>query len=190
VLPAGVLADLYSRDGLSAGDVGRKLDTSRNVVLRNAHDLGIPVRTGGTVPQSGPDEIELIDALYADGPVAGVLAECNIPRVPAGAPIWQRFPEPIPLTRQLVAGLYWHCGVGLHHIELLTGQPAQTVRGFMRRTGMTPRHPGGRSPFLRRWRTGSSQDENPSPENPRPGPRTGRVRGATAAAGTQRETNN
>jgi hypothetical protein len=27
-----------------------------------------------------------------------------------------------------------------------------TVRGFMRRTGITPRHRGGRSPFLRRWR--------------------------------------
>jgi hypothetical protein len=176
VLPADVLADLYSRDGLSADDVGRKLDTSRNVVLRSAHDLGFPVRIGGAVPQSGPDEIELIDALYADDVVAGVLAEHNIPHVPAGGPIWQRFPEPIPLTRQLVADLYSHGGVGLHHIELLTGQPAQTVRGFMRRTGMTPRHPGGRSPFLRRWRTGSSRDENPSSGSPRPGSRTGRVR--------------
>jgi len=173
VLPAGVLADLYSRDGLSADDVGRKLDTSRNVVLRSAHDLGFPVRIGGAVPQSGPDEIELIDALYADDLVAGVLAEHNIPRVPAGGPIWQRFPEPIPLTRQLVADLYAHCGVGLHHIELLTGQPAQTARGFIHRIGMTPRHPGGRSPFLRRWRTGSSQDENPSSGTR--GPRTGHV---------------
>jgi len=173
VLPPGVLADLYSRDGLSADDVGRKLDTSRNVVLRSAHDLGFPVRVGGTVPQSGPDEIELIDALYADDLVADVLAEHNIPHVPAGGPIWQRFPEPIPLTRQLVADLYSRCGVGLHHIELLTGQPTQTARGFMRRTGMTPRHPGGRSPFLRRWRTGSSQDENPSSGTR--GPRTGHV---------------
>jgi hypothetical protein len=35
---------------------------------------------------------------------------------------------------------------------LLTGQPAMTVRGFMRRAGIPLRHPGGRTPFLRRWR--------------------------------------
>ncbi len=37
-------------------------------------------------------------------------------------------------------------------LPLLTGQPAITVRGFMRREGIPVRHPGGRTPFLRRWR--------------------------------------
>ena len=122
VLQAGALRDLYSRDGLAADDVGRKLDASRKVVLRNAHDLGLPVRVGGAVPQSGPAEIELVNALYADALVDGVLAEHKIPRVPAGGPIWQRFPEPVPLSSRLVADLYWRCGVGLQHIELLTGR--------------------------------------------------------------------
>ena len=63
--------------------------------------------------------------------------------------------RPVPLTRELVADLYWRCGIGLHHIELLTGQPAHTVRGFMRRARIPVRHPGGRSPFLRRWRAGT-----------------------------------
>ena len=148
VLPASVLWDLYSRDGLSADEVGRRLDTTRTAVLRNAHDLGLPVRTGGCVPLPGPNEIELVNALYADERVCAVLAEHQIPQVPAGGPIWQRFPQPLPLTRRLVEDLYWRCGVGLHHIELLTGQPAKTVRGFMRGTGITPRHTGGRSPFL------------------------------------------
>jgi len=152
VLPASALWDLYCRDGLSADEVGRRLDTTRTVVLRNAHDLGLPVRAGGCVPLPGPAEIELVSALYADGLVCAVLAEHQIPQVPAGGPIWQRFPQPVPLTRRLVEDLYGRCGAGLHHIELLTGQPAMTVRGFMRRTGITPRHRGGRSPFLRRWR--------------------------------------
>jgi len=152
VLPASALWDLYCRDGLSADEVGRRLDTTRTVVLRNAHDLGLPVRMGGCVPLPGPAEIELVSALYADELVCAVLAEHQIPQVPAGGPIWQRFPQPVPLTRRLVEDLYGRCGAGLHHIELLTGQPAMTVRGFMRRTGITPRHRGGRSPFLRRWR--------------------------------------
>jgi hypothetical protein len=151
-LPAEALQLLYHVQGLSADDVGRKLGTSRKAVLRTAHDLGLPVRTGGTVAPAGPDEIQLIDALYADQFVATVLADHNIVPVVPGGPIWQRFPEPVPLTRQLVTDLYWRCGAGLHHIELLTGQPAQTVRNFMRRTGITTRHPGGRSPFMRRWR--------------------------------------
>ena len=166
VLPADVLTDLYAVDGLSADDVGRKLGTSRKVVLRNAHDLGLPVRTGGPVPLTSPEEIELINALYADSVVAGVLAEHKIPQVPPGGPIWQRFPEPAPLTRKLIDDLYWRCGIGLSHIELLTGQPAQTVRGFMRRSGITVRHPGGRSPFLRRWRTGSAGPGNPAAADP------------------------
>ena len=158
VLPPEALWDLYSRDGLSADDVGRKLGTSRKAVLRNAHDQGLPVRVGGAVHQSGPTEIELVSALYADALVDEVLAKHKIPRVPPGGPIWQRFPEPVPLSRQLMTDLYWRCGVGLNHIELLTGQPAQTVGGFMRRAGIAIRHPGGRSPFLRRWRTGSAEN--------------------------------
>ena len=167
VIPAEVLWDLYGRDGLPADDVGRRLGTSRKVVLRNAHDLGFPVRTGGSVPRSGPREIELVSALYADELVDAVLAQHKIPRVPAGGPIWRRFPEPIPLTRQLVEDLYGRCGLGLNHIELLTGQPAQTVAGLMRRCGITRRHPGGLSPFLRRWRTGSAGDKRLSPGDTR-----------------------
>jgi hypothetical protein len=75
--------------------------------------------------------------------VAAVLSEHMLAHVPAGGPIWKRFPEPVPLSRPLVEDLHWRCGVGLHHIELLTGQPAQTVRGFMRRCGI-PRPPSRR----------------------------------------------
>lgn len=152
-VPAETLRDLYEQLGMTAAEVGKLIGTSRNTVLRSAHTLGVPVRTGGAVPLSGPDQIELVRALYSDDLIASALDAHDIPRVLPGGPIWQRFPEPVPLSTPLVKELYWHCGAGLSHIELLTGQPAMTVRGFMRREGIPVRHPGGRTPFLRRWRT-------------------------------------
>jgi hypothetical protein len=162
MVPAEVLGELYTRLGLSADEVGRRLGTSRNTVLRSAHALGVPVRASGAVPVQGPEEIELVEALYADPLIAAALNALDVPRVPPGAPLWQRFPDPVPLTVPLVKDLYWGCGAGLDHIELLTGQPSMTVRGFMRRAGIPLRHPGGRTPFLRRWRA-SRQAVRPSP---------------------------
>jgi hypothetical protein len=167
-VPAEILHDLYRQLGMTAAEVGESFGTSRNTVLRSAHALGVPVRIGGTAPGSGPDEIELVRALYDDVLIASVLDAHDIARVPPGKPIWARFPEPVPLSTPLVKDLYWYCGAGLNHIELLTGQPAMTVRGFMRREGIPLRHPGGRTPFLRRWRdgrdpTGSVQASQPGP---------------------------
>jgi hypothetical protein len=155
-VPAEILHDLYSRLGLTAAEVGESSGTSRNAVLRSAHALGVPVRVGGIATRSGPDEIELVKALYEDVLIASVLDAYDIAHVPPGNPIWARFPEPVPLSAPLVKDLYWYCGAGLNHIELLTGQPAMTVRGFMRREGIPLRHPGGRTPFLRRWWAGEA----------------------------------
>lgn len=111
-----------------------------------------------------PGEIELIRALYADPLIAAALAAHDVPRVPAGGSLSRRFPKPVPLTTSLVKDLYWGCGTGLNHIELLTGQPAESIRGFMRRAGIPLRHTGGRTPFLRRWRSGpSAGDPSESP---------------------------
>jgi hypothetical protein len=154
-VPAETLTELSEQQGMTAAEVGKVIGASRTTVLRSAHDLGVAVRTGdGAVPPSGPDEIELVRALYNDDLIASVLRARDIPQVPPGRPIWARFPEPIPLSAPLVKDLYWYCGAGLSHIELLTGQPAMTVRGFMRREGIPLRHAGGRTPFRRRWRTG------------------------------------
>jgi hypothetical protein len=151
-VPADVLDLLYTRLGMTAAEVGKRLGMSANTVLRSAHALGVPVRSGGAVRVPAPGEIELISALYGDRLIDEVLTAHGIPRVPAGGSISDRFPTPVPLTTPLVKDLYWGCGVGLNHIELLTGQAAQTVLGFMRRAGIPLRRPGGRSPFLRRWR--------------------------------------
>lgn len=153
IVPAATLRDLYKQLGMTADEVGKLVGTSRSTVLRSAHAFGVPVRTGGPAPLSGPGEIELVRALYEDDLIASVLHAHDIRRVPPGGPIWERFPEPVPLSTPLVKDLYWNCGAGLSHIELLTGQPAMTVRGYMRRQGIPLRHPGGRTPFMRRWRT-------------------------------------
>jgi hypothetical protein len=151
-VPAHVLEALYAELGLTAAEVGERVGMSANTVLRSAHAWGVPVRSGGAVPLAEPEEIQLLIALYADPVVGAALTAHGIHRVPAGGPVSQRFPAPMPLTSVLVKDLYWGCGVGLNHIELLTGQPAESVRGFMRRAGIPLRQPGGRTPFLRRWR--------------------------------------
>lgn len=146
------LAALYLRAGMSADETGRLLGVSRKVVLRSAHDQGLPVRMGGPPPSRGPSEIELLSALYADPAVRRVLDRHGVPVVTATGPIWQRFPEPRPLTVGLVTELYDGCGLAAHHIELLTGRPAAAARTLLRSAGIEPRPAGGRSPFLRRWR--------------------------------------
>jgi hypothetical protein len=148
------LAALYVRAGLSAAQAGRLLGTSGHVVLRAAHDHGIPVRVGGPPPAGGPTQIELVRALYADPLIQQTLDRHGMRRVPAGGPISQRFPGPIRVGPELAKELYESCGLGLHHIELLSGQPAETVRAALRARGVRLRSPGGRSPFMRRWRAG------------------------------------
>lgn len=154
-LPAEALVQLYVIAGLSAADTGRVLGASRQIVLRSAHDQGLPVRVGGPEPSHGPAEIELVNALYADALVLRTLARHSVARRPAGGPIWQRFPVPLPVSGELAEELYVTCGLGARHIELLTGQPAQTILRLLRTHGVARRPPGGRTPFLRRWRAGS-----------------------------------
>ena len=153
-VPADTLIRLYVSAGLSAADTGRLLGVSGQIVLRAAHDDGLAVRVGGPEPGHGPTEIELIDALYTDPLVRHTLTRHHISRRPAGGPIWQRFPVPVPVSAELAEELYVSCGLGVRHIELLTGRPAQTILRLLRAQEITRRPPGGRSPFMRRWRAG------------------------------------
>jgi hypothetical protein len=160
-LPADLLQKWYVTAGLSAAEAGRLLGVSGQIVLRAAHDEGLPVRTGGPRPRRGPAEIELIDALYADQTVRHALGRHGIPARPPGGPIWQRFPVPLQLSPQLAEELYAGCGLAARHIELLTGQPSQTVLGLLKAHGITRRPAGGRSPFMRRWRAGNQAAARP-----------------------------
>jgi hypothetical protein len=148
------LDGLYVRDGLSAEEVGKLIGVSRRIVLRSAHDQGLPVRVGGAPPLRGPSEIELITALYADPQVRRVLDRHGVPMVQLSGPIWERFPTPHPLSVSLVTDLYEGCGLSLRHIELLTGRPAAAAAALLSASGIQLRPAGGRSPFMRRWREG------------------------------------
>lgn len=83
---------LYSRAGLSADETGKQLGVSRMIVLRSAHDQGVPVRVGGPPPSQGPTEIELLVALYADPQVRDTLDRHSVPVVLSGGPLWEAFP--------------------------------------------------------------------------------------------------
>jgi hypothetical protein len=155
------LDTLYVKAELSAEEVGEVLDASRGTVLRNAHETGLPVRIGGPAPRSGPESIELIDALYADPLVAAALERHRVPVRGSGGRLWERFPQPVPLTGPMLADLYAECGISITHIELLTGRPAVTVQRALITAGIMLRSPGGRSPFMRRWRQSARNESQP-----------------------------
>lgn len=158
--PPESVAELYVAAGLSAAEAGQILGVSRQIILRTAHDEGLPVRVGGQEPSHGPADIELVRALYADPLVRHGLSRYGIAPRPAGGPIWRRFPDALPVSPQLAEELYVQCGLAARHIELLTGQPSQTVLRLLQAHGIDRRPPGGRAPFLRRWRAA---------QGPRPG---------------------
>ena len=80
-----------------------------------------------------------------------------MPRRPAGGEIAARFPDPVPLTPQLLDELYHGAGCSSGQIELLTGQPQVVVRAAMRRLGIALR-PEHMSPALLRLRAAARQD--------------------------------
>ena len=153
---------LYMQGELSAAEVARKVGCSSRIVLRLIHDMGWPVRVGGRALRHGPEDIELICALYGDNLVAAALLRHGIPRVEPGGPIWQRFPSPLTLTPPMVRELYVTCGLSTRQIELLTGQPSDTVGLRLRDMGVQLRPKDGRSPFLKRWRAEVAGQEHPS----------------------------
>jgi hypothetical protein len=152
------LTTLYLRAGLSADEVGELLGVSHRIVLRSAHDQGLPVRVGGAPPSRGPADIELLTALYEDPDVRRVLDLHGVPVVQEPGPIWRRFPAPHRLTAALVTELYEGCGLSSQHIEMLTGRPAAAARALLRASAVPLRPAGGRSPFMRRWRKAGHGD--------------------------------
>ena len=144
---------LYVEQGWNAGRVGAELGVSRTLILRTVHDHGWPFRIGGPPPRSDLQEIALIRALYEGEQVARVLAEWHLPEVSPGGPMWHRFPHPLAVPPDLLQQLYVDCGLSLSQIELPSGQPTSTLSQRLGAIGIRSRSPGGRSPFLRRWRT-------------------------------------
>jgi hypothetical protein len=124
------------------------------VLVRLSEEQRMPGPQVAPPSSRGPSEIELLGALYADPEVRRVLDRHGVPVVIPAGPPWKRLPAPQPLTAGLVSDLYEGCGLGLHHIELLTGRPAAAAGALLRASGVKLRPPGGRSPFTDRWRPG------------------------------------
>ncbi|HEX7658605.1 MAG TPA: hypothetical protein VF444_03925 [Pseudonocardiaceae bacterium] len=151
-----VLAELMMRHDMPGTEVSRRTGEPYPAVLRSAHALGLPVQLGGPPPRTGRRRIRTLDALYADALVMTALRRFDVPVVPPGRPLWERFPEPVALTRPLLTVLYLECGLSSPHIELLTGQPAATVRRRLREFDIPLRPAGGRAPVWSRWRLSNS----------------------------------
>ena len=120
---------LYVDAQQTAEDVGAILDIPGRIVLRTGHAHGLPIRQGGRPVVSAT--VELIEGLYADDEIAAALDRHQVPRRAPGGGIAERFPEPVPLSPELLTDLYTGAGCSSPQIELLTGQPQVIVRARM-----------------------------------------------------------
>jgi hypothetical protein len=165
----GADRELVTRLLYAAVTEARPPRTRRRLARRSAEDERLdqamaeltaeqqgPVPPALPPPWRGPSELELLTALYADPEVRQVLDGHGVPVASLTGPAWKRFPAPQPLTAGLVGDLYEGCGLSLHHIELLTGRPAAAAGALLRVSGIKLRPPGGRSPFMDRWRPGKA----------------------------------
>ena len=155
--PVDQVRKLYVESEWSAADVAAQLDSTINVVLRTGHAHGVPIRQGGGGSPAVTAAVALIDSLYRDEQISEVLDRHAVPRRPAGGDIAVRFPDPVPLTAELLDELYHGAGCSSSQIELLTGQPQIVVRDNMHRLGI-PLRPEHMSPALLRLRAAARQD--------------------------------
>jgi len=155
--PIDKVRKLYVESEWSAQDVAAQLDSTINVVLRTGHAHGVPIRQGGGGRPTVTAAVALIDGLYRDEQISEVLDRHAVPKRPAGGDIAVRFPDPVPLTAQLLDELYHEAGCSSGQIELLTGQPQIVVRANMNRLGI-PLRPEHMSPALLRLRAAARQD--------------------------------
>lgn len=144
------LTKLYVMAELPADQVGERLGTTRRLVLASAHEKGVPVRPGGIRDRNRG--LAIIAALYEDDDVVDVLRRFGVPFAARGGPITKRFPQPVPLTADLLRELYERIGLSTVQIELITGQPAATVRRRLAVFAIPRRPAGGLAPFTRRAR--------------------------------------
>lgn len=156
-VPIKQLRKLYTESEWSAQDVAAQLDSTVQVVLRTGHAHGVPIRQGGAGAPAVTATVALIESLYRDEEIREVLDRHAVPRRPAGGDIAARFPDPVPMTAQLLDELYHGAGCSSGQIELLTGQPQSVVRASMHHLNIAVR-PEHMSPALRRLRAAARQD--------------------------------
>lgn len=152
------ICNLYVRKELPAEAVGDQLGVSRRIVLRAAHNHGLPVRPGGA--PSATSVVQLIEALYNDPGVRRALRRHRIAIVARPGMLHERFPCPARLSPPLLRELYVDCGLSSFQIELVTGQPSSAVLRGLESVGIERRPKGGLSPFMARWRKERSKSQS------------------------------
>jgi transposase len=155
-LATELLEELYVRRGYSADQVAEATGVSRREVLDSLHDAGLPVR----VPAPDGEQHVLLEELYGDATVVATLRSHRVPLAPQPGLLHERFPVPAAVSDLLLKDLYVSCGLSTVQMELVTGQPAATLREALKRVGIPLRGAGGLSPFSRRCR-GLPPDSGP-----------------------------
>jgi hypothetical protein len=139
--------------------IAAELDTTIQLVLRALHEHGIPVRRGGaprtrdtadTRERAADTALRRLTALYQDPDVVALLREHHIPQRPMPGTITERFPTPVPVTREFLTAAYTDIGLAAAHIEQLTGQPAERILQQLHHHQIPVRHTLARSPWLQR----------------------------------------
>jgi hypothetical protein len=149
-VPRASLVALYVNAELPADQVAARLGATRGRVLASAHEQGVPVRPGGA--SCNERAVVLLAALYDDEQLTGVLQRHGVPLVRHSGSVIDRFPTPAAFPPGLAKDLYLGCGLSTVQIELVTGQPAATVRRRLIGAGVALRRAGGLAPFTRRAR--------------------------------------
>ena len=141
------LRALYVDEQRSARQIADHFGVDTALVNFALHTHRIPVRHGGNGLQQ--DAVVLLDALYADGQIVGLLERHHVPVRRRAGTLAQRFPHPAPLDAALVDELYANLGLSATHISLITGHSASNVLDLLRRHG-TPSRTASRSPWYER----------------------------------------
>ena len=129
--PPEALVEHYIRAGLTAAETGRRLGVPGRVVLRTAHDQGLPVRIGGPEPRHGPSEIELGRRPVCRSPGAADAVLVRHTRSPSRRAHLASVPYPCGHRRQ----------VGQRTIRLLRAGPAPYRAGNRAACGDCPEPP-------------------------------------------------
>lgn len=154
------MRSLYVAAELTADTVATQIRSTRGRVLATAHEEGLPVRPGGS--STSGRGVRILAALYDDDDVLTALHRHAVPIVNSPGTITERFPIPHPVTTELVGDLYCRCGLSTTQIELVTGQPAATIRRRLIRNGIPLRSTGGLAPFTRRARSQQAKQQQTS----------------------------
>lgn len=150
------IRELYQDRQWSSPEIAAHLGISTNQVLRVLHEHDIPVRIGPSKRTPDPDSARLT-ALYNDPDVRDLLRRHRIPRRKITGGIAERFPQPHPVTYQLLVDAYLTIGLSAAHIEQITGTSAETIYIALHAHNIAVRPLGVDSPWYARQKAAQAR---------------------------------